>query len=105
MQHLPLNINLNPPAGPRGGPASGGSDPLQNYPYSSFSYYLGIKNAQWLDTKIILDFFSINKVSAFSEDFFSYERFVKDYSTNPEEIIGNVTLDPPEGSDPVAYKH
>lgn len=35
-------------------------DNFKNYPYSSYDDYLGSRNTSWINTKIILDYFSSN---------------------------------------------
>ena len=37
-------------------------DSFKNYPYSSYEEYLGNRNTSWINTKIILDFFSNNEL-------------------------------------------
>ncbi len=82
LLHLSRYIHLNP---------TKGSDP-KTYPYSSYNYYLGEKNARWLKPDEVLSFFkSSRKLSL--RDYLSYESFVDDYQLPPEEILGNLTID------------
>lgn len=69
-----------------------GPNPLQNYPYSSYSYYLGNKKADWINTTEIVDYFRSPK-NIYQRDFFSYENFVEDYPENSKDILRNISLD------------
>ncbi len=83
LLHLSRYIHLNP--------VGMGSDP-KSYPYSSYSYYLGTKNAEWLKPKEVLDFFkSARRYSL--KDYLSYESFVEDYRIDPEEILGGLIIE------------
>lgn len=82
LLHLSRYIHLNPYPG---------SDPL-SYPYSSYSYYMGNKNANWVKPQEILNFFkSAERVSL--RDFFSYESFVEDFKDDSKEILGELSLE------------
>ena len=83
LLHLSRYIHLNP---------SEGSDPLIEYPYSSYSYYLGKRNSNWVKPEEILAFFkTAQKISL--KDCLSYQSFVEDYKEGPEEILGELTLE------------
>lgn len=84
-------IHRNPIELERVGPWSR-SDPLQNYPYSSFPYYLSQKHAKWLTTHEILSYFSsAHKLSR--RDFLSYESFVIDEDEDVKDKLGELALD------------
>ncbi len=83
LLHLSRYIHLNPHIG---------SDPLINYPYSSYNHYLGNKNSAWIKPDEILTFFkSAQKTSL--KDCLSYQSFVEDYKQDPEEILNELTLE------------
>ncbi len=82
LLHLSRYIHLNPYPG---------SDP-KSYNYSSFSYYLGNRNASWVKPQEILVFFKEAKRIG-SQDFVSYQSFVEDYPEDSEEILGELTLE------------
>lgn len=65
LHHISRYIHLNP-------------DNYKNWPYSSYSYYLGQKNAKWLDTSPIL--------SLFEDSPAQYSEFVDDYAEAKKEI-------------------
>lgn len=82
LLHLTRYIHLNPYPG---------SDP-KLYNYSSYNYYLGKKNANWLKTREVLGYFKTrNKIGL--KDHFSYESFVDDYKIDSEESLGELTLE------------
>lgn len=83
LLHLSRYIHLNPYTG---------SDPIIDYPYSSYGHYLGRKTSSWIKPDEILAFFkSAQKMSL--RDHLSYQSFVEDYKENPEEILGELTLE------------
>lgn len=82
LLHLSRYIHLNPYPG---------SDP-KIYRYSSYSYYLGNKNANWLKTAEILGYFKRAKRIGL-KDYFSYESFVDDYKKDSEDFLDNLTLE------------
>lgn len=65
---------------------------IDNYPYSSYSYYLGKKKAKWIDPDPILNFFKSSQRTDL-RDFLSYQSFVEDYVEDPKEILGTLTID------------
>lgn len=65
--------------------------PLE-YPFSSYQYYLGKKNAEWIKPKMIISFFRTAQRTSL-KDILSYQSFVEDYVEEPEEILGGLTLD------------
>ena len=68
-----------------------GSDPI-SYPYSSYQYYLGYKNAPWVKPQFILEYFQSNH-SLFPKGINSYQKFVEDYLANAKEFLGTLTLE------------
>lgn len=80
--HLSRYIHLNPYPG---------SDP-KSYPYSSYSYYLGDKKANWLRFEDIRKNFKTAKRIG-PNDYFSYQSFVEDFQINAKEQFGHLTLD------------
>ena len=89
LLHLSRYIHLNP---------SGltGSNPV-TYLYSSYSYYLGIKNASWVKPKFILDYFQTNKNDLFlPKKINSYKNFVEESEQNLQELLGTLLLEEPE---------
>lgn len=60
--------------------------------YSSYSYYLGLNNANWVKPKLILDFFKRNQDESFikSND---YRLFVEDGGQKSEYILGDLVLE------------
>lgn len=80
--HLSRYIHLNP---------CPGSDP-KSYPYSSYKYYLGQKQAGWINTKEVLDFFKTARKTQLKECL-SYESFVDDYKIDSASILNNLTLE------------
>jgi putative transposase len=82
LLHLSRYIHLNPYPG---------SDP-KAYEFSSYKYYLGIKNAEWLKTTEILNYFKTAARTGL-KDFLSYESFVDDSRIDSEEYLGNIVLE------------
>ena len=85
LLHLSRYIHLNPSELTR--------TDLVNYPYSSYSYYLGLKHATWIKPKIILDHFDKSGLLLFLSHYPSYQEFVEGYPEDSREIIGNLTLE------------
>lgn len=83
LLHLSRYIHLNP--------AYPGSDP-KSYEYSSFSYYLGKRNATWIKPNEILDFFKSAKRIG-KKDYLSYQSFVEDYPEDSAESLEELTLE------------
>lgn len=82
LLHISRYIHLNP---------FPGSDP-KIYNYSSYSYYLGNKNANWLKTAEILAYFKHAKRIGL-KDYLSYESFIDDHKMNSEQILEELTLE------------
>jgi putative transposase len=81
LLHLSRYIHLNP--------ADINSN-LDFNKYSSYSYFIGLKNASWIKPKEILDYFSLKSDDLKSS---SYKNFVEDYMTDPKEILGEIAID------------
>ena len=62
---------------------------LNEYPYSSYSYYIGEQKADWLRPEPILKYF--DKTSDFGKyeaaRFQNYKEFVEEYEKEPEQLI------------------
>lgn len=82
LLHLSRYIHLNP--------TKIGSDPKNSF--SSYSYYLGRKQADWLKPDEIMSFFK-NARRTSLKDYLSYESFVDDYIIGSEEILGGLTME------------
>ena len=65
---------------------------LQNYPYSSYKYYLRVNKPDWLKPNEILALFRSSK-SLFPEDILSYEAFVELYKDNNKRNLKGLTLE------------
>ena len=89
LLHLTRYIHLNPLEF-----EVTGSCPVKvsEYPYSSYSYYLGKKQAEWLHPQPVLDFFRTNKRTSL-RDFLSYESFVEDFADDSRLIVGKLTIE------------
>ena len=62
------------------------------YPFSSYSYYLGKKKADWVKPDEILSFFKTAR-KTFSKDIFSYQSFVEDYLGEDKEVLRDLAID------------
>lgn len=65
---------------------------VNEYPFSSYAYYLGKKDAVWVKTEPILSYFKTAKRSGL-KDFFSYQSFVEDNQEDASEVIGDLSLE------------
>lgn len=83
LVHLSRYIHLNP--------FYPGSDPKQ-YPYSSYIYYLGEKNAHWLKPDLILSFFKQAQKTNL-KNCLSYQSFVEDSIEDFSTYLENLTLE------------
>lgn len=83
LLHLSRYIHLNP--------GVTGMNPV-TYPYSSYGYYLGIKKAEWIKPKFVLDYFKSNS-SLLPKEINSYKRFVEDYLLDSGETLGVLVLE------------
>jgi len=85
LLHLSRYIHLNPLG-------MTGFHPVKAYPYSSYAYYLGGKNAQWINPSFVLGFFK-ERARMGLRDHFSYEAFVEDFSIDSAEMVGELALE------------
>lgn len=83
--HLTRYIHLNPIE-------LTGSDPVNEYPYSSYAHYLGKKQAKWIHREYVLSYFRTAQQTHF-HDLLSYESFVEDYREDPREAIEMLAID------------
>jgi len=88
LLHLSRYVHLNPVLDK----ALDKVTPCQEYPFSSYQYYLGKKKAKWLKPKEILEFFKTAQRLNF-KDILSYQSFVEDYPRPPEEILGELIME------------
>lgn len=82
LLHLSRYIHLNPYPG---------SVP-KSYVHSSYSYYLGDRNSSWIKPNEVLSHFKSQKKTN-QKDILSYESFVEDFNDDPQEILGDLTLE------------
>jgi len=67
---------------------------LNEYPYSSYAYYLGERKSDWLNTETVLSFFKGSKKEELGvQKFRNYKDFVELHEKKPEEILGNLVLE------------
>ena len=59
---------------------------LQDYPYSSYAEYLGLRSTSWIKPQEILSFFR-SPQNLHQKDYLSYESFVESL---PEEVINTI---------------
>lgn len=83
LLHVSRYIHLNPYIG---------SDPLVDYPYSSYKNYLGQRHSSWVKSEEMLAFFKSAQKTSF-RDYLSYQSFVEDYKEDASEILGELTLE------------
>ena len=81
LLHLSRYIHLNPV-----------KDSPLHMAYSSYADYLGKRETQWVNTKIILSYFKNARKGIF-KDLLSYQSFVEDYLQDPKETIDELTID------------
>lgn len=87
LLHITRYIHLNPLE-------MTGSRPVitREYPYSSYPYYLHLKQAAWLHPEHVLDYFRSAQRKDY-RDFLSYESFVEDYGEDSRFVIGRLVID------------
>lgn len=67
---------------------------LVTWPYSSYSYFLGTKKADWIKPQIVLDFFKRSENSPIPlEKFQTYQQFVEAGKENPKENIEKLIIE------------
>lgn len=84
LLHLSRYIHLNPNE-------VTGFNPV-TYPYSSYQYYLGLKNAPWVKPQFILEYFQSSS-SLLPKKINSYRKFVEEYLQDSKEQLGPITLE------------
>ncbi len=90
--HLSRYIHINPKE------ILDRDQPLHEYPYSSYLYFLQRKRADWIKPYEILALFRSPK-SILPNDMFSYQSFVENYgskgsnSSDSSEFLGDLTLE------------
>lgn len=87
LLHVTRYIHLNPKEVTGSRPVS-----VREYPYSSYPYYLRLKQASWLHPEHILDYFRSAQRRDY-RDFLSYESFVEDYGEDSKFVIGKMAID------------
>lgn len=87
LLHLSRYIHLNPLELTGSGPVG-----YKTYEFSSYSYYLGKKHAEWINPQPILAFFKTQQRTGL-KDFLSYQSFVEDFVEDPREMLGSLTID------------
>lgn len=93
LLHLTRYIHLNPITNDLTN--SNSSDlfkRLNEYPYSSYNYFLGKKRAEWVKPEEILECFKSPQRMT-PKDYSSYQGFVEDYTANSAELLGELTLE------------
>ena len=65
---------------------------LADYPYSSYSYYLGLRQASWLDPREILQAFQ-NDAGIISAA--EYREFVENFPVDGTALLKGLTLEQP----------
>ncbi|MBU1084900.1 MAG: transposase [Candidatus Beckwithbacteria bacterium] len=71
-----------------------GSDPVSEYPYSSFGYYLGKKSAKWVKPKEVLDCFNkLESKKLFGKKYSSYKEFVFDDKEDSLQTVDKLSID------------
>lgn len=88
LLHVSRYIHLNPTELVKIIPVS-----PSNYPYSSYSYYLGKKQAAWLKSDPLLTYFEGNRNRPEFNRFLSYQEFVEGHDEDPKEAISRLALD------------
>lgn len=91
LLHLSRYIHLNPIELDRVGPWKG-SDPIEDFPYSTYTYYLGKKSCNWISAKEILTYFRSAR-NLHLKDYLSYENFVQNYTEDSKNILENLALE------------
>ncbi|OGD86855.1 hypothetical protein A2870_01610 [Candidatus Curtissbacteria bacterium RIFCSPHIGHO2_01_FULL_41_11] len=64
----------------------------ENYPYSSYKFYVGEHKVSWLETTFVLNFFN-DKNNADRIGHSSYRSFVEDYALDSKGELADLTID------------
>lgn len=69
--------------------------PLHEYPYSSYRYFIGHKPPDWLHPQQILDLFSQQKINPLSgfKTVNSYQTFVEDHEVDEDSVLDKLRID------------
>lgn len=62
---------------------------FRNYEYSSYNDYLGTRQTKWINTQIILDFFSSTRAKKHA----NYKQFVDDETIEEPMDLGSITME------------
>lgn len=87
LLHLTRYIHLNPLSLTGPGPVN-----VRKYPYSSYPYYLRLKQASWLHPEDVLAYFRSAQRKDY-RDILSYESFVEDYGEDSAAMVGKLAID------------
>lgn len=87
LLHLTRYIHLNPLDLTGPGPVT-----MREYPYSSYPYYLRLKQASWLHPEYVLAYFRSAQRKDY-RDVLSYESFVEDYGEDVSAMVGKLAID------------
>lgn len=69
---------------------------LDQYPYSSYPYFIGERRGDWLKTEPILSFFRTPKTDKLRElrrEFRNYKEFVETSDEEPEKTLGKLVIE------------
>lgn len=70
------------------------SDFIQNYPYSSYKYYLNLNPPDWLKFDTVISYFnSASTNSLFNQNKMTYQIFVENFKIDDKDKLGNLALD------------
>lgn len=88
LLHLSRYIHLNPAGNDKGRTFV----KLQEYDFSSYQDYVGVRNTKWLKPEFILEYFNGAKDQAIFNSQ-TYQKFVEEYVFDSKELLGNLTLE------------
>ncbi|OIP22293.1 hypothetical protein COS74_01160 [bacterium CG06_land_8_20_14_3_00_33_50] len=86
--HLSRYIHLNPSAIQSGK----GASLAEEYKYSSYANYLGLKYTNWLKPELILEYFDQQKDQNIIAKSI-YKEFIEDYEIDSKEILGDLVIE------------
>ena len=84
LLHLSSYIHLNP--------SCIGSHPMSKKEYTSYEDYLGVKNTEWVDTGLILDYFQSDEAESFHKSK-GYKKFIEELIFDSGDYLGKYTID------------
>lgn len=85
LLHVSRYIHLNP--------AELTKSDLVNYPYSSYIYYLGYKQAPWIKPNFLLSYFDSSRNQPDLNLYLSYQEFVEINKEDPKETVSHFAID------------